>query len=105
VDLRDRFALTVLLGPGEWASFRFRLLDLVHDHDGNTRFPVTGEVAKLRDMPMLCVYGSNDRGAICPALGQAGLARAVARAGGHRVDGNEGPVLVDPILAALPKPN
>jgi type IV secretory pathway VirJ component len=104
-DLRNRVALTVLLGPGEWASFRFRLLDLVRDHDGNNRFPVTGEVAKLRGAPVLCVYGSKDRGAICPALDQAGLARAVARAGGHRVDGNEGPALVDTILAALPKPN
>ena len=100
-DLRERVALAALLGPGEGASFKFRLLDLVRDHDANDRLPVTGEVAKLRGTPVLCIYGSKDRGAICPALDQAGLARAVVRAGGHVVGGHEGPALVDTILAAL----
>jgi type IV secretory pathway VirJ component len=104
-DLRERVALAALLGPGEWASFKFKLFDLVRDHAGDKGFPVSDEVAKLHGTSVLCVYGSKDRGAICPALGQAGLARAVVRAGGHRVYGNEGPALVDTILAALPKSN
>lgn len=104
-DLRERVALVALLGPGEWASFRFTLFDLVRDHEVNNGLLVSAEVAKLRGTPVLCVSGSKDRGAICPALDQAGLARGVVRTGGHRVGGNEGPALVDAILAALPKSN
>ena len=104
-DLRARVALAALLGPGEWASFSFKLIDLGRDHEVDKRFPVSDEVAKLRGTSVLCIYSSKDRGAICPALEQAGLARAVVRVGGHRVGGNEGPALVDTILAALPKSN
>jgi type IV secretory pathway VirJ component len=65
-DLRERVALAALLGPGEWANFIFRPLDLIRDHEVNQRFPVSSEVAKLRGTPVLCIYGAKDRGAICP---------------------------------------
>jgi type IV secretory pathway VirJ component len=98
--LRDRVALTALLGPGEWASFKLGLFDLFRSH-GRNGLPVSSEVAKLHGKPVLCIYGSKDSGAICPSLHQAGLARAVVRAGGgHAVHGDEGPALVDVILAA-----
>jgi type IV secretory pathway VirJ component len=99
--LRDRVALTALLGPGQWATFKLGLFDLFRSH-GRNGLPVSSEVAKLRGKPVLCIYGSKDSGAICPSLHQAGLARAVVRAGGgHAVHGDEGPALVDVILAAL----
>ena len=102
--LRERVALTALLGPGEQASFRFALLDILRDHGGSKDLPVSPEVAKLRGTPVLCIYGSRDSGAICPSLQEAGLARAVVRTGGHALHGGEGPALVDVILAALPGP-
>jgi type IV secretory pathway VirJ component len=80
--LRDRVALTALLGPGERASFKLGLLDLFRAH-GRQGLPVSSEVAKLRDTPVLCIYGPRDAGAICPSLQEAGLARAVVRTGGH----------------------
>lgn len=99
VDLRERVALTVLLGPGESASFRVGVLDVLRKHDGNPdEHPVGPEVAKLRGMPVLCIYGSSDSGAICPALEHSGLARSVVRSGGHRITGNEGPALASLIL-------
>jgi len=101
-ELRERVALTALLGPGERASFKFGLLDLLRSHGGTKGLPVSAEVAKLRGIPVLCIYGSKDSGAICPALERAGLAHAVVRAGGHAVHGDEGPALVQVILAALP---
>jgi type IV secretory pathway VirJ component len=104
-DLRDRIVLTALLGPGEWASFHFSPLDLARSHARPDTYPVQPEVAKLRGTPVLCLYGSKDRGAICRSLAGAGLARAVEHAGGHRVTGGDGPALVDTILAALPKPD
>ena len=104
-DLRNRVVLTALLGPGEWASFQFSPLDIARSHARPDTFPVQPEVAKLRGTPVLCLYGSRDRGAICPSLADAGLARAVAHDGGHRVSGGDGPALVQTILDALPKPD
>jgi type IV secretory pathway VirJ component len=97
--------LTALLGPGEWASFQFSPLDLARSHARPDTFPVQPEVAKLRGTPVHCLYGSKDRGATCRSLADAGLARAVEHAGGHRVAGGDGPALVDTILDALPKPD
>jgi type IV secretory pathway VirJ component len=102
-DLRDRIVLTALLGPGQWASFEFSVLDLARSHARPDTFPVQPEVAKLRGTPVLCLSGSKDRGAICRSLADAGLARAVEHAGGHRVSGEDAPGLVDTILDALPK--
>jgi type IV secretory pathway VirJ component len=102
-ELRDKIVLTALLGPGQWASFEFSLLDIARSHARPDTFPVQPEVAKLRGSPVLCLYGSKDRGAICPSLAGAGLARAVEHPGGHRVSGGDGPALVDTILDALPK--
>ena len=97
--------LTALIGPGQWASFEFRVLDIARSHAQPDTFPVQPEVAKLKGTPVLCLYGSRDRGAIWPSLADAGLARGVAHAGGHRVSGGDGPALVDTILDALPKPD
>jgi type IV secretory pathway VirJ component len=102
-DLRDRIVLTALLGPGEWASFQFSLMDIARAHARPDTFPVQPEVAKLSGTHVLCLYGSRDRGAICRSLADAGLARAVEHTGGHRVSGGDGPALVDTILDALPK--
>jgi type IV secretory pathway VirJ component len=104
-DLRDKVVLTALIGPGQWASFDFSPLDIVRAHARPDTFPVQPEVAKLRGTPVLCLYGSKDRGAICRSLASAGLARGVEHPGGHRVGGGDGPALVDTILDALPKPN
>jgi type IV secretory pathway VirJ component len=97
--LRKRVKLLVLLGPGQQASFKFSLLDLVRSDPGNDSLPVEPEVAKLRDIPVLCIYGTTDHGAICQSLSQAGLARSLTRNRGHVVHGDEGPTLVQEILA------
>jgi type IV secretory pathway VirJ component len=101
--LRERVALIALLGPGELASFKAGPFDFLHTHS-SSGLPVSPEVAKLRGASVLCIFGSGDSGAICPALEQGGLARAVLRNGGHRVHGSEAPSLVAVILSALPDP-
>jgi type IV secretory pathway VirJ component len=100
-DLREHVSVLALLGPGERASFKFSLLDLIRGNHGNKDFAVSREVAKLHGMPVLCIYGSKDREAICPSLAEAGLAHSIVRTGGHVVHGDEGPALVQEILAAL----
>jgi type IV secretory pathway VirJ component len=102
-DLRDKIVLTALLGPGQWASFEFSLLDVARSHARPNAFPVQPEVAKLRGSPIVCLYGSKDHGAICESLAGAGLARAIEHPGGHRVSGGDGPALVATIVDALPK--
>ena len=102
-DLRKHVAMLVLLGPGRRASFKFNLLDVTRTHPGDS-LPVEPEVAKLRDIPVLCIYGTSDHGAICPALSQAGLARSLTRDRGHVVHGDEGPALVQQILGELRAP-
>jgi type IV secretory pathway VirJ component len=102
-DLRRRVTLLVLLGPGEEASFKFGLLDLIRTPHRGDELPVAPEVARMHSLPVLCIYGRTDRNAICPALEGAGLARTLVRNGGHVVHGDEGPALVKAILAALPK--
>ena len=102
-DLQERVALTALLGPGPMASFRVGMLDILRDHTRSGGLPVSPEVAKLRGIPVLCIYGSRDVGAICSSLQAAGLARAVVRNGhGHAVGGNDGPGVVSAMLTAVP---
>ena len=102
--LRSRLAMTVLLGPGPMASFRFALLDILRNHTTSGGLPVGPEVAKLRGIPVLCIYGVRDRGAICASLQAKGLARAVVRSGGHAVGASDGPALVGVMLDSLPRP-
>jgi type IV secretory pathway VirJ component len=101
-DLRRRVALTALLGPGPMASFRVGMFDILRDHTRRGGLPVSPEVAKLRGIPVLCIFGARDRGAICSSLQADGLARAVVRNGGHAVGRNDGPAVVSAVLAALP---
>jgi type IV secretory pathway VirJ component len=100
-ELQKQIAMVVLLGPGKLASFKFKLLDLTRAHHGNDSLPVEPEVAKLHQIPVLCIYGMTDRGAICQALAQARLAQAITRNRGHVVHSDEGPALVKEILAEL----
>jgi type IV secretory pathway VirJ component len=100
-ELRDRVALTALLGPGPSASFRFGVFDLLRSHTTSGGLRVAPEVAKLRGLPVLCIYGSSDRGAICSSLAAAGLAHALVRNGGHAIGASEGPPVADEILAAV----
>lgn len=98
--LRRRVALVVLLGPSRWAGFQFHPTDLVADVRRPGDLEVAPELARLRGIPVLCVYGQRDHDAICPALDPA-VARSVARAGGHALGGREGPALADTILRAM----
>ncbi len=99
-ELRRQVALVALLGPGEWVGFEYHVVDLIANIHRRGDLPVLPEVERLRGTPVLCIYGRDDRHAICPELDPA-LARPVLRDGGHGVSGREGPALVDTILRKL----
>jgi type IV secretory pathway VirJ component len=63
---RGLVAHTVLIGPGEKASFEFRLSNWVKRDGGG--LPLKPELQKLLAADTLCVYGTNDRDTVCPRV-------------------------------------
>jgi type IV secretory pathway VirJ component len=94
-DLRARVASVSLLGIDADASFEITISDWVGAGGGT---PTRPEVAALRQVPVLCVYGKGESDSICPGLPAAsGIVREqVGR--GHHFSG-EYATLADRILA------
>jgi type IV secretory pathway VirJ component len=85
--LRRRVREVVMLSPAATASFEFHWSDLAYATPRPTDRPVLPEVRALRGTPVLCVYGADDRGALCPSL-PPGAATPVRLRGGHHLDGD-----------------
>lgn len=81
---RGLVAHTVLIGPGEKASFEFRLSNwLSRDKAGR---PLKPELQKLNAANTLCLYGTSDRDTICPRI-PPDQVTPVPMAGDHHFDG------------------
>lgn len=81
---RNLVAHTVLIGPGEKASFEFRLSNwLSRDKAGR---PLKPELQKLAAANTLCIYGTDDRDTVCPRVSEEQVTR-VPMAGDHHFDG------------------
>lgn len=93
-DARALVAHTVLIGPGEKAAFEFRLSNWIKRDSGG--LPLLPALHKLSAADTLCVYGTNDRDAICPRV-PAGLVTPVPLPGDHHFNGNY-PLLTEEIL-------
>ena len=91
---RELVAHTVLLGPGEKASFEFRLSNWLKRDSGGR--PLKPELQKLSAARTLCVYGTNDRDTICPRVPTYQVTR-VPLPGDHHFNG-EYQKLADEIL-------
>ncbi|HEY6642332.1 AcvB/VirJ family lysyl-phosphatidylglycerol hydrolase [Povalibacter sp.] len=75
---------TVLLGPGEKASWEFHLGNwLGGDRDA---VPIAPEASRLQADRTLCLYGAADKDALCPKL-PATSVTALELPGGHHFDG------------------
>ncbi len=84
--LRARIRLVALLGLEHEMDFQWTLAGLLGGHSGATR-PLRPEVERLRGLPVVCVYGSDEKDTLCPEL-PADLAAVERRAGGHHFDGD-----------------
>lgn len=82
---RARVALLALIAPGRTASFEFHLADWVGQADRG--LPLLPEAARLQGTRLLCLYGSEETDALCPALAGPGI-RAVQMPGGHHFRGD-----------------
>lgn len=77
-------AHTVLIGPGEKASFEFRLSNWVGKN--NAGLPLMPELQKMAAARTLCIYGTDDRDTLCPRVSTE-FVTPVPMAGGHHFDG------------------
>lgn len=84
-DLRRRVRLVSLVGLSSRAGFEFHFADLFRRENRADR-PTVPEIARLRGMRLLCVYGADEEDSACRDL-PPGLATTIALPGGHHFGG------------------
>jgi type IV secretory pathway VirJ component len=84
-DLRARVAGVAVVGPSSFAVFQFHASEWVGLLRG-TRYATLPELRHLGDLPVLCIYGKNDRDAVCKTLMMPNV-RVAEVDGGHRMAG------------------
>lgn len=85
--LRDQIALVALLGPAERANFQFHWADLLSETSKPSDAPILPELERLRGMPVLCVYGKDEKESLC-RLADTTAVRVDKRSGRHHFDGD-----------------
>ena len=85
-DVRARLSGIGMIGLNRAANFKWHLQDVFRDVTRDDDVPTLPELAKVRDVPILCVYGSDEHESGC--LGTESNVRRVERKGGHHLDGN-----------------
>lgn len=82
---QQTIALIALLGLGERAQFEFHFSDWVKQDKGG--LPIAPEIAKLRHVKVLCVYGEDETDSLCPGVASTQV-QAMKLQGGHHFDGD-----------------
>jgi type IV secretory pathway VirJ component len=95
-DLRARLTSVNLLGASPNASFEISVGELIHTRSAPA-MPVAPEVQRIRDVPVLCLYGRGERDSPCPSLPPA-TASSVRIGTGHHF-GEEYSSLAEQIAA------
>ncbi|MGV3707533.1 MAG: AcvB/VirJ family lysyl-phosphatidylglycerol hydrolase [Gemmatimonas sp.] len=85
-DLRPLLTGIAMFGLATTANFEFHLIDLVKDTQRDSDIPILPELERLRGLPMVCVYGSDEKNSGCRDV-PVGLMRTEMRDGGHHFDG------------------
>ena len=83
-ETRARVASAALIGIASSAVFEFRVANWLSDSKG---VPTAPELARLRGFPVVCVYGAQETGSVCPSL-PADRFRLVKLPGGHHFNGD-----------------
>jgi type IV secretory pathway VirJ component len=84
--LRAKVALAVLLGPGTYANWEIHWGDWLRDQPHDSARPVAPELANVKGLRTLCVWGAEEaEGSLCPALPK-GTAELLELPGGHHFD-------------------
>jgi type IV secretory pathway VirJ component len=83
---RARVAGMTVLGTGRWATFEFHLSDWLSSTPASRQYPVADEIGRIADLPILCVYGSDEPDSAC-SLAKGANVTKVATPGGHHFAG------------------
>ena len=100
-ELRKRVALLVMLGIAKSANFEFHLIDLIRDVERQSDRPTAPELERLRGLPMLCFYGTEEDNSACRTADST-LVTRIARTGGHQIKADFD-VIGAAILRAMPR--
>ena len=95
-DLRAVLGGIAMFGLATSAGFEFHMIDMIKDTKRDTDIPILPELKKLQGVPMVCVYGSDEKESGCRGVPE-GLMRVVQKQGGHHFDG-EDKALADDVL-------
>ncbi|MEO7358927.1 MAG: AcvB/VirJ family lysyl-phosphatidylglycerol hydrolase [Gemmatimonadaceae bacterium] len=98
-DLRSVLGGIAMFGMATYSNFEFHLIDLVKDTKRDSDVPILPELLKLKGVPMVCVYGSDEKESGCREVPQ-GLMAVDKREGGHHFDGAD-QSLADVVLKLL----
>ena len=86
-DLRARVVLVALLGPALSVEFEFHVADWLGGGGSGGALPIPPEVAKLRGLPLICVYGRDESESLCRGLDPA-LGAPIELPGDHHFGGD-----------------
>jgi type IV secretory pathway VirJ component len=96
---RARVALTAIMGMSEHALFEFHVSSWIADD--NSGPPTLPEVNRITGMPVLCIYGEDEKDSLCPQL-DAKRFIVVKVKGGHHFDGDYAGLAQKILAAAKP---
>ena len=96
---RARVALTAVMGMSEHALFEFHLTNWVSDD--NTGPKTLPEINRITGMPVLCIYGADEKDSLCPRLDPQRFI-IVQLKGGHHFDGDYANLARQILAAANP---
>jgi len=80
-ELRARVASVTLLGIDAHASFEVHVAEWVEGDEGGV--PTRPELAALRGVPVLCIYGAGESDSICPEIPPGTVTREQIGHGHH----------------------
>jgi type IV secretory pathway VirJ component len=98
-SLRADLSLVAMIGLGERAGFEFHFQDIFRDVKRAGDLPTLPELEKLRGVPMMCIYGTEEKASGCRDA-PPDVVERVARNGSHHFD-NDYRAIADLILADL----
>jgi type IV secretory pathway VirJ component len=96
-ELRRKIALVALVGPDPRADFAVDLAGWFAGATPPPERPVLPELARLRGLPLLCVYGAREQHSLCPALEPRRVTLLRLASTGHFYGGH-GTEIADSIL-------
>jgi type IV secretory pathway VirJ component len=84
-ELRERVSSLTLIAPSSTANFEIKVAGWLGGATAGQ--PTVPDIERLRGLPIVCLYGADDRDAVCPDL-PAGLATVRKFPGGHHFGGD-----------------